>query len=49
MKNLYYYDTILGVIGICDNRKEIIEVFFGKIKKDGFSIIETSLIKETYK
>lgn len=49
MKNLYYYDTMLGVIGICDNGKEIIEVFFGNIKKENFSLVETSLIKETHR
>lgn len=48
MKNLYFYDTILGVIGICDNGKEITEVFFGKKEKDGFTRNETPLIRKAY-
>ena len=48
MKNLYFYDTILGVVGICDNGKAITDVFFGQIKPESSSILETSLIKETY-
>lgn len=49
MKNLYLYDTILGVIGISDNGKEITEVFFNDEERDGYTIIETSLIKETHR
>lgn len=48
MKNLYFYDTILGVIGICDNGKSVTEVFFGEKGPDNSSINETALIKEAY-
>lgn len=49
MKNLYFYDTILGVIGICDNGQAITEVFFGEKDKQGYLIKETDLIKEGYR
>ncbi len=48
MKNLYFYDTILGVLGISDNGKEIIEVFFGEENLGDLKIKETDLIKEAY-
>lgn len=48
MKNLYFYDTILGVLGISDNGKEIIEVFYGEGNLDDSNIVETHLIKEAY-
>nr|WP_300003051.1 methylated-DNA--[protein]-cysteine S-methyltransferase [Tissierella sp.] len=46
MKNLYYYDTMLGVVGIMDNGKEIIEVFYGDKKIEDANIYESTLIKE---
>lgn len=48
-KNLYYYDTLLGVIGIADNGEEIIEVFYNEEERKGYIINETSLIKETHR
>ena len=46
MKNLYFYDTILGVLGISDNGKEITEVYFGDENSQDLDIEETPLIKE---
>lgn len=48
MKNLYFYDTILGVLGISDNGKEITEVYFGDENSQDLDIEETPLIKEAY-
>lgn len=48
MKNLYFYDTILGMLGISDNGKEIIEVYFGDENSQDLDIEETPLIKEAY-
>lgn len=48
MRNLYFYDTIFGGLGICDNGKEIVEVFFGEKQQDATSN-ETLLIRETYR
>lgn len=48
MKNLYFYDTILGVLGVMDNGKAIVEVFYGKEKKEDTKIYESPLIKEAY-
>ena len=48
MKNLYYYDTILGVLGIVDNGKEILEVFYGKEEREDLELYESPLIKQTY-
>lgn len=47
MKNIFFYDTIVGSIGIGDNGKEITDIFFGKDYSLGdFKIKETELIKE---
>ncbi|OLS03645.1 methylated-DNA--[protein]-cysteine S-methyltransferase [Tissierella creatinophila] len=49
MKNLYFYDTILGVVGIIDDESSIIEVFYGKEEREGCYVYESPLIKETYR
>ena len=48
MKSLYFYDTILGVVGIVDNGKEILEVFYGEEKREDAEIYESPLIRKTY-
>ena len=45
MDNLYFYDTNLGIIGIKDNNKCIIEILFSK-DKIGDNIKETDLINK---
>ncbi len=50
MKNLYYYETIIGTIGIADDGEAITDIFFGKDDdpKDlnQMELNETDLIKE---
>lgn len=50
MKNIYYYETTIGVIGIADNGNAITSISF---KKDevlhNFLERETELIKKAYK
>lgn len=48
MKSIFYYDTIIGEIGIADNGKSITNIYIKnklKIEKD-IEIRETKLIKE---
>lgn len=50
MKNVFYYETIIGSIGIADNGKEITDIFFKKDNILGdFNIAETELIKKAIK
>lgn len=48
MENIYFYDTIIGPLGIKDDGKNIIEIFFSKeeVAKD-LELRETPLIKAT--
>ena len=48
MKSIFYYETIIGEIGIADNGKGITNIYIKnklKIEKD-IEIRETKLIKE---
>lgn len=48
VKNLFYYETKIGKIGIAEKDNKITNVFFGLYKlKDNISINETSIIKLT--
>lgn len=48
MKNAYYYETIIGRIGIVDNGAAITHIYFGEnIPKDA-DIVETLLIKKAF-
>lgn len=50
MKNIFYYITDLGKIGIAEEENKIINVCFGSSKLIGNYIIkETPVIKEAYK
>ena len=49
MKNVFYYNTPIGIISITDNGKCIIAIDFGKTVSEGIEIKETDIIKETYK
>ena len=45
MKNMFFYDTIIGSIGIGENGREITDIFFSKnTKVENTSIKETELI-----
>ncbi len=50
MKNLYYYETRIGPIGIADDGEAITDIFFGKDDDpkdlDQMKMRETGLIKE---
>lgn len=48
MDNIYFYETIIGTLGIKDNGKSIIEIFFSKdeVSRD-IELNETPLIKTT--
>lgn len=37
-RNVYFFETTLGVIGIANNGNEIIEVFLNKEKREGYLI-----------
>ena len=48
IKNVFYYDTEIGKIGIAEKDNEITDVFFGVSKlKENTNINETSIIKLT--
>lgn len=48
IKNVFYYDTEIGKIGIAEKDNEITDVFFGVSKlKENININETSIIKLT--
>lgn len=47
MRYIFYYETILGKMGIITEGKEVAEVFFGK-KKVQAEEKETPFIKKTY-
>lgn len=47
MKNLFFYDTIIGRIGIMEEDNKIINVFFDELDNIEDAVIsETSLLKE---
>lgn len=46
MKNIYAYNTKVGYISICDNGKEITEIFYGTKPRLDHKVIESPLIKE---
>lgn len=48
MENIYFYETIVGPLGIKDDGKNIVEIFFSKeeVAKD-LELKETPLIKAT--
>lgn len=43
MKNVFFYDTKIGRIGIAENRIGITDVFFGEAER-----LKNSVLKETY-
>ena len=49
MENIYFYETIIGPLGIKDNGRSIIEIFFNKeeIPKN-LELKETPLIRSTF-
>lgn len=48
VKNVFYYDTEIGKIGIAENDNGVTDVFFGVSKRKGnININETSIIKLT--
>lgn len=50
MKSVFFYDTIVGEIGIAANGSEITNVFFStKVVPDCHSVEETGVIKEAIK
>lgn len=49
MKNVFYYNTIIGNLAIADNGKEIIQIAYNTKLNDEYEEKETKLIKETYK
>lgn len=50
MKNLYYYDTVFGKIGIAEQDNMITNLYFENDKiKDEFIFNETDLIKKAHK
>ena len=46
MKNIFYYETKIGKLGIADENSAITSVIFKEKSLDGYSIAETGLIKE---
>lgn len=48
MENIYFYETIIGLIGIKENGTHITEIYFGKDEiPNNIDLKESSLIKET--
>ncbi|GAA0076280.1 methylated-DNA--[protein]-cysteine S-methyltransferase [Clostridium sp. CTA-5] len=49
MKNIFFYQTDIGEIGIAENGNAITNLYFERIDlKDNFNLSETKLIKEAY-
>lgn len=49
MKNIFFYQTDIGEIGIAENGNAITNLYFERIDlKDNFNLNETKLIKEAY-
>ena len=46
MKNIFYYETKIGKLGIADENGAITSIIFKKKSLDGYNIAETGLIKE---
>ena len=47
MKNIFFYDTAIGRIGIAENDNSITDLYFDKeIEKENFEVKETPLLKE---
>lgn len=46
MLNAFYYDTVIGKIGIAENGTHITHLTFGQFKVKDINIIETPLIKQ---
>lgn len=48
MKNLYYYNTKIGKLGICEENGDITNIYFenSKIKNEDYEIMENEIIKE---
>ncbi len=49
MKNVFYYNTPIGIISIIDDGECIIKIDFGKTEFEDMNINETELIMRTYK
>ncbi|MEG0051463.1 MAG: methylated-DNA--[protein]-cysteine S-methyltransferase [Terrisporobacter sp.] len=47
MNNIFFYETEIGIIGIRENGKAIINIYFSKIE-NGDNMEETNLIKDTF-
>ena len=48
MKNIFYYETQIGRIGIAQNNEGITNLYIAdKLSSEGIQIRETPLIKET--
>lgn len=48
MKNVYFYETEIGTIGIADNGEAITDLYFGNEMDAHMSICETELIKKAW-
>ncbi|MBW6409429.1 methylated-DNA--[protein]-cysteine S-methyltransferase [Clostridium weizhouense] len=49
MKNIFFYQTEIGEIGIAENGNAITNLYFKRIELiDNFNLAETKLIKEAY-
>ena len=48
MKNVYFYNTIIGKITIADNGESITNLEFGQVQLGDAKYIETPLIKKAY-
>lgn len=50
MKNIFYYDTAIGIIGIAEENNFITDIFFGKVSDESkFMVNETPLLMEAGK
>lgn len=48
MESIYFYETIIGLLGIKENGTDITEIYFGKDKiSNNIELKETLLIKKT--
>lgn len=48
MKNINFYDTILGKVGIASENSKVIKVVFGELNEAGYKIEENSVIRRAY-
>ncbi len=48
MKNVYFYNTIIGQVTIADNGESITNLEFGQVQLGDAKYIETPLIKNAY-